>query len=583
MPSSRRILCSALIGALLLVTACSTGSSPQEPTTPAPGSATHTHPTSPHHNDQRQDSDRPDTDDDVLSREVRGGNPPAPARGLEEYADQQLDWQACEDYECAALQVPARYTEPEGDRLQLDVVRRSADGAAEGDSSQGQGEEDVAGTGTPGGVLVVHFGSGVSSPHQAVARAEQIISPEVLQHYDLVALQRRGVLSAHPSSPAADSTDSDSTDPDSADSHGIDFHGVDFHSAADQAAVPQCLDRLDPEELIAAARTHREESEEGDEAETLSCAEEDLPAVIDAYAAADDLEVLREALEEFQLHHYGRAEGSYLMALTADVYPTSVQRMVFDGGLNPSLSGAEIPVDQAAEFQRTLESFAEQCPEMTDCPAEESQQVLDLVAEAVATAGEEDTEALAIAGILAALQEPQRWAELTAALNLPAEARAAGLVDLTADALGTESADATVPADAAALRNQWSVHCLDRPLAEEQERAELPEAIWEASEVFAPWFLARERLCAALTEEASEPMPRSTEASGTGPLMVLRTTGDPLTHPGWGQRLAVHLLTGLPVVYEGEGHGAYGRDDCINALVDEYLLGGLVPAPQTTC
>ncbi|GAA1816733.1 hypothetical protein GCM10009771_16320 [Nesterenkonia flava] len=58
---------------------------------------------------------------------------------------------------------------------------------------------------------------------------------------------------------------------------------------------------------------------------------------------------------------------------------------------------------------------------------------------------------------------------------------------------------------------------------------------------------------------------------------------DPLSHPEWGQRLSEHLLAGTPVVYEGPGFGAYGRSDCVDAVVDDYFLEYAVPVAHPVC
>ena len=54
--------------------------------------------------------------------------------------------------------------------------------------------------------------------------------------------------------------------------------------------------------------------------------------------AAQDMDVLRAALGDEQLTYFGASYGTSLGATYADLFPSSVGRMVLDGALDPSLS-----------------------------------------------------------------------------------------------------------------------------------------------------------------------------------------------------------------------------------------------------
>jgi hypothetical protein len=79
--------------------------------------------------------------------------------------------------------------------------------------------------------------------------------------------------------------------------------------------------------------------------------------------------------------------------------------------------------------------------------------------------------------------------------------------------------------------------------------------------------------------------PTSYAAAGSGPIIVVGTTGDPAT-PYWeAQNLANKILdNGHLITYNGEGHTAYGRSNsCVVTAVDGYLLNGIVPAKDPNC
>lgn len=71
--------------------------------------------------------------------------------------------------------------------------------------------------------------------------------------------------------------------------------------------------------------------------------------------------------------------------------------------------------------------------------------------------------------------------------------------------------------------------------------------------------------------------------SGADPVLVVGTTGDPATPYHWAEALAEQLESGILVTYVGEGHTAYGKDACVNRLVDHYFFEGAVPGAQATC
>jgi hypothetical protein len=71
-------------------------------------------------------------------------------------------------------------------------------------------------------------------------------------------------------------------------------------------------------------------------------------------------------------------------------------------------------------------------------------------------------------------------------------------------------------------------------------------------------------------------------ALSTGPLVV-GTTGDPATPYQQAVSLAKILSGATLLTFEGEGHTAYGSSDCINKYVEDYLLGGELPASELLC
>src|SRR5690606_11140762 len=101
-----------------------------------------------------------------------------------------------------------------------------------------------------------------------------------------------------------------------------------------------------------------------------ACAENtgDLLAHVDTVSAARDLDVLRHVVGSSRLDFLGYSYGTYLGATYAELFPENVGRVVLDGGLDPSLSSADLVRGQAAGFERALRVYAEDCLAGSSCP-----------------------------------------------------------------------------------------------------------------------------------------------------------------------------------------------------------------------
>jgi pimeloyl-ACP methyl ester carboxylesterase len=74
-------------------------------------------------------------------------------------------------------------------------------------------------------------------------------------------------------------------------------------------------------------------------------------------------------------------------------------------------------------------------------------------------------------------------------------------------------------------------------------------------------------------------------ASGSSPILVIGTTGDPAT-PYWqAVSLASQVLENAQLVtFNGEGHTAYGlQSSCINRAVDDFFIKNVVPTEDPDC
>jgi hypothetical protein len=72
-------------------------------------------------------------------------------------------------------------------------------------------------------------------------------------------------------------------------------------------------------------------------------------------------------------------------------------------------------------------------------------------------------------------------------------------------------------------------------------------------------------------------------APGAPPIVVVGSTGDPITPYQWSQALASELQSGVLLTRVGDGHTGYRSSSCIRNAVDSYLMSLTVPAAGTRC
>ncbi|MBN6050804.1 alpha/beta fold hydrolase [Nonomuraea sp. RK-328] len=457
--------------------------------------------------------------------------PPEPAR---------LAWSDCGGrFQCAKLAVPLDHGEPNGERIQLSVIRLPATGARIGSL--------VLNPGGPGG-------SGVEYAREA----QSAVSPEVRARFDIVGFDPRGVGASAPVK-------------------CLDTQHLDAFLALD--ATPD-----DPAEELALERGSREFAR--------GCAARSgkLLQHVGTVDAARDMDVLREALGERKLTYLGESYGTFLGAVYADLFPGRVRALVLDGAQDPAVSGLRLNTQQAAGFEVALRAYVKDCLLRGDCPfrSHDMDGALNELTGLLrrtdrrplpAGDGRQVTESLAVNGVLAPLYDRDAWPMLTETL---AEAfkgdgtllleNADSLLGRTAEGYSneTEAYMAISCVDGAYPRDVPSYARAAADLSRTAPRfgpniawSALPCAYWPARPTF-----------------QNHPL----KAKGAPPILVVGTRRDPATPYAWARSLAGELESGVLLTYEGDGHTAYHNGDtCVDRAVDHYLITGEAPKNGTTC
>lgn len=472
---------------------------------------------------------------------------PATDQDYASYYDQQIDWQACEEYvgaECGTLTVPKAWNDPSKGEFHLAMVRLPASGDRQGSL--------LMNPGGPGGSGVEFVGGS----------GDQVVSASVREHYDLVGFDPRGVGA----SDGIRCLDDQQTDQYLAATYDMDT----------SAGLAQGKDWMTK---VASAC---EQNSGGD-----------LP-YLDTLSVARDLDVMRAAVGSEKLDYLGFSYGTYIGETYAELYPERTGRIVLDGVIDPALTGDGMNEGQAKGFENATHAFAEWCQAQRSgsCPltgtADEGvQQIRDLFAQIDANplrttdANRPLTGALARSGVLTGMYSDANWPYLMLALQDAMEGDGSVLLQF-ADLSSDRNKDGTYNGNGNYAIT--AVNCLDHPAVEDEAwMAQQSQKLAEEYPTFGPG-MGYSGLTCELWPVGPMRTPAPIHADGAAPIVLIGTTGDPATPYEWAQSTRKQMSTSVLLTYEGNGHTAYGRSGgCIEDAVDAYLLQGTVPQDGLTC
>ena len=461
---------------------------------------------------------------------------------LAQYQSQKLTWSKCYDnFECTLLQVPVNYLNLEEGRFKLRVLRLKA-------TSQ---RKRI-------GSLVINPGGPGASGVEYAYNAEFIFGPSLLEKYDIVGFDPRGVGASEPIHCLTNSQTDESFASDSKPDNQQELN----------ALVKQTKEYVSHCE----ARTHN----------------------ILHYSTADsarDMDLLRSALGQKKLNYLGVSYGTYLGTLYADFFPSKVGRMVLDGAISPIVTSTEQNLTQAIGFDTALNAFIADCYTKASCalaqPIEKAQkQIISLFEGAAAkplssTKHRPVTESLVVLGTASALYDRATgWPQLRAALKQAVTGAGDNFLAL-ADEYAQRNTDGTYSTNETDA--QFVIDCLDwkgpRTTAEFVSEAKV---FATKAPVFGP-YLAYSGLSCQFFPRLAIASPVIKKISTT-PILIVGTTRDPATPYSWALDLHNTILNSRLISLNGDGHTGYGHgSSCVDDAVDHYFLTGIPPTRDLTC
>jgi pimeloyl-ACP methyl ester carboxylesterase len=475
-----------------------------------------------------------------------------PLSDLAAYENQKLDWATCyEDFECTDLRVPIDYADLTVGTFKLAVLRYKA-----------QDQKNRIGS------LIVNPGGPGGSGVDYAYNAEYVFDPDVLDRYDIVGFDPRGV---DRSAPIECLTDEE----------------TDASYASD--AKPDTEAEL--EKALADSEDFIKKCEEKNEFLThYSTAE-----------SARDMDILRAALGDKKINFFGKSYGTYLGTLYAQFFPDKVGRMVLDGALDPNISILEQNISQAVGFDIALDAFLADCAKQDDCPLPANRQEATAAIIALFTTAatnpllrktkvENDdrvaTESLIVLGTASALYDDvDGWPKLRTAFLEGQRGFGDTFLDL-ADQYTGRSSDGMYMSNE--LDSGAIIDCLDWPDTRSIEKTKAEaQRFTDRAPVFGPYLAYTNIACKFLTPPATDKLTRTTNkitSIKTAPILVIGTTRDPATPYDWAVGLHKIFTTSKLISLDADGHTGQGRGSaCVDNAVDSYLLQGISPQKNLFC
>ena len=245
-------------------------------------------------------------DDDATTTTTTGGS--------DEFTPEPIEWDECGAVQCATLEVPLDYDEPDGERIEIYAVRTPA-------------------TGERRGALFTNPGGPGAGGAEFAEVLPLILPDEITEHFDIIGVDPRGVGGSTPVDCGVEATELYAAD-------------ASIDSPEDKTA------------LLEISQAYADD-----------CGEEygDYLPHVGTREVARDMDAVRAAMGDEQLSYLGFSYGTAIGQVYADLFPDRVRSMVLDGVLDLGPTGLELAADQAAGFETALDRFVEFCDAAEGC------------------------------------------------------------------------------------------------------------------------------------------------------------------------------------------------------------------------
>jgi pimeloyl-ACP methyl ester carboxylesterase len=524
-PGMKTLLSSGIVGWLsLTLAACAGGDDSQAPLLPvlAPPATVEASvaPETPASTPANPPAPVP-ADDETTAPRLESPLPAAPV------APTELHWRACGEFddhnlECAEVEVPVDYAQPDGEKLPI-AVRRILASPLEPHH---------------GALLFNPGGPGGEGIDSTLSFFKGGIFDQIAPGYDIVGFDPRGVGAS-----------------------GERGCGI---------AAPDLYPVKTTEQAAGAAADVQDLKDAG-----AACEKEWGPLFrkLGSNNVVRDIEEIRKALKEPLLNFYGGSYGTRLGALYAHDYPDTTGRIVLDAPVDPRASFVELVRGQFQEVVALHERLFVNCESgVITCPPG----ARDVFTQILANANQRGVQAAFVSAWRAGFESEAGVEGLIAALS--AEAATPGgdwILSFIGSGGGGEADIGLVPF--------FSVSCTDDTVEPPtlEQIASVQAEFLQVSPLFADDARAVSACAGWPTTRDPVPLPTAPQAR---PLLVIGGTADIHTPYPWAQAMTEALGNATLLTSQHIGHGAVLLgSDCVRSAIRAYLTSGSLPASGAVC
>jgi pimeloyl-ACP methyl ester carboxylesterase len=452
---------------------------------------------------------------------------------------QAIHWSDCGGgFQCATLNVPLDYSNPQKRTISLALIRSPAKSQAQRIGSL------LMNPGGPGESGIQYLRSDI----QSLANLNQ--------RFDLVSWDPRGVAASTPVT-------------------CVDGPTLDAYLALDTV-----LD--DPQEKQTLVQSDK------NFASACESRSGDLLPYMDSASTARDMDQIRTAVGDAKLTYLGFSYGTFIGQWYAHLFPQNIRAMSLDGVVDPSVTANDSLLGQVVGFEKNLQAFLADCKKRSSCAYGRSGDPGTKLAAAMArldktplrVGNRELTRSLAMTGVLVTLYDQSTWNYLDQALTSLDNGDGSTLL-LLADFYNQRHSDGTY--DNLFNGAYASTYCLDFPVPTDIAAYDkLGPAFARASPLFGPWSQYSNLQCAYWPVKPARDNGAIT-VSGAPPILLVGGTNDPATPYVEAQAVNKEIPGSVLLTRQGNGHTSYDASACAHAAEDAYLIGLTLPAPGTVC
>ena len=286
-----------------------------------------------------------------------------------------------------------------------------------------------------------------------------------------------------------------------------------------------------------------------------------------------DIELLRRALGEENLSFVTYSYDTLTGVLYADRYPDRVRALITDAPMDPGASAASWYRELAVTLQAQLDAFLAACAADTTCAFHSDGRTRQAFDELMARLAEGPLDGLSADEVRSVvrlgLRDPDGLDEVLAALRAGNAFHARLVLE-----------GALAGSDGSYRLARW---CLDWDWPRDTGRyAALVEELRPVAPDFA--WVAWDGLGCSSWPVGVRRTTGAVRAADAPPILIVSSTGDPMTPYPAAVSLSKELDHGVLVTRDGSGHGSMGlQDPCIDRITNAYLLDLELPATKTTC